>query len=394
MLTERRIRSVRALQVLLSLLLCGAVSGCGISYLAQATQGQLRLMRARRPINQVLADPTSSAQLKARLELVLDARAFAVTSLGLPDNRSYRSYSDLKRPYAVWNVVAAPEFSITPLRWCFPFAGCLSYRGYFKESSARAFAAQLAARGDDTLVAGVAAYSTLGHFADPVLNTMMRYGDLELVSMLFHELAHQLIYVKGDSEFNESFAVTVEEEGLRRWLEARGRSVELEDFLARRAAEQEIIGALAAGRGELDTLYHEPLSPEVMRARKRELLAAIGENVRRLEQQHQLHSGYDAWLDAGLNNAHLAAIATYSDCVPGFQRLLEQRGGDLQSFYGAVRKLKADPAARRALCRASLHARLQPLRRHELETHGPDVQPPATILAADAVGQQRAEVVE
>jgi len=351
MLTERRIAPVRAWQVLCSLLLCGALSGCGFSYLTQAAQGQWRLMRARRPIDQVLADPASSAQLKARLELVLDARAFASSALGLPDNRSYRSYSDLKRPYAVWNVVAAPEFSIAPLRWCFPIAGCLSYRGYFKEASARAFAARLAARGDDTLVAGVAAYSTLGHFPDPVLNTMMRYGDLELVAMLFHELAHQLIYVKGDSEFNESFAVTVEEEGLRRWLEARGRGSELQEYEQRRAADQRVIAVLAAGRAELNVLYHEPIGREQMRLRKRERLEAISESVRALERDSGVQSGYDAWIDAGLNNAYLASIATYTDCVPGFQQLLQQHGGRLPAFYAAVRSLGRSPAARRALCR-------------------------------------------
>lgn len=348
MLTESRLRPFARL--LLPLLLCGALSGCGATYLGQATQGQWRLMRARRPIDQVLADPGASAELKGRLELVRDARAFASSALGLPDNRSYRSYSDLQRPYAVWNVVAAPEFSIQPLRWCFPFVGCLSYRGYFKESNARAFAAALAAKGNDTLVAGVAAYSTLGHFADPVLNTMMRYGDLELVSMLFHELAHQLIYIRDDTEFNESFAVTVEEEGLHRWLVARGRTAELQEFLARRAADRQIIRALAAGRADLDRLYHEPLSPETMRARKREALAGIGANVQAIERQHELRSGYDAWINAGLNNAHLASIATYSDCVPGFQQLLAQQGGDLPRFYAAVRSLKAEPAARRALC--------------------------------------------
>jgi predicted aminopeptidase len=298
----------------------------------------------------VLADPASSAELKARLELVRDARAFASSDLGLPDNRSYRSYSDLKRPYVVWNVVAAPEFSIQPLRWCFPFVGCLSYRGYFKESNARVFAAALAAKGNDTLVAGIAAYSTLGHFADPVLNTMMRYGDLELVSMLFHELAHQLIYIKDDTVFNESFAVTVEEEGLRRWLSARGRGTELQEFLARRAAFQSIASTLAGGRAELDRLYHEPLTPEEMRARKREFLTTLGENVRAIERQHELRSGYDAWIDAGLNNAHLASIGTYSDCVPGFQQLLAQHGDDLSRFYTAVRRLKRDSAGRRALC--------------------------------------------
>jgi len=354
MLTESRIPSCTRL--LLSLLLCGALSGCGISYLAQATQGQWRLMRARRPIEKVLADPGSSVELKARLELVRDARAFASSELGLPDNRSYRSYSDLKRPYAVWNVVAAPEFSIHPLRWCFPFVGCLSYRGYFKESNARALAAALAAKGNDTLVAGVAAYSTLGHFADPVLNTMMRYGDLELVSMLFHELAHQLIYIRDDTVFNESFAVTVEEEGLRRWLIARGRASELQEFLARRAAFQSIVSTLAAGRAELDRLYQEPLGAEVMRARKREVLTALGQNVQAIERQHELRSGYDGWIDGGLNNAHLASIATYSDCVPGFRQLLAQQGEDLSRFYAAVRKLRTQPAARRALCAMTVPA--------------------------------------
>jgi predicted aminopeptidase len=251
----------------------------------------------------------------------------------------------------VWNVVAAPEFSIQPLQWCFAFTGCLSYRGYFHERSARAFADSLAARGDDTLVAGVSAYSTLGHFADPVLNTMMRYGDLELVSTLFHELAHQLIYVKGDSEFNESFAVAVEQEGLRRWLAARGRSVELTQFLELRGADRQIIGVFTDARAELDRLYHEPLEVAVMRARKHELLLATGEKVRALEQQLKVRSGYGAWIDAGLNNAHLASIATYSDCVPGFQRLLADNDDSLPAFYAAVRKLKRDPGARRALCR-------------------------------------------
>jgi predicted aminopeptidase len=351
MLTESRSRPARALQVLLSLLLCSGISGCGVTYLAQATQGQLRLMRARRPIDKVLADPATAAPLKSRLLIVQDARTFASSDLALPDNRSYRSYADLKRPYVVWNVVAAPEFSIAPLRWCFPFTGCLSYRGYFHEQHARAYAARLAAKGNDTLVAGVSAYSTLGHFADPVLNTMMRYGDLDLVATIFHELAHQLIYVKGDSEFNESFAVSVEQEGLRRWLAARGRSVELQYFLQQRYAEQQIIHAFAAGRAQLDTLYHQPLAPDRMRERKHELMTAIAENVQALERQYQSGNGYSTWFKAGLNNAHLASIATYSDCVPGFQKLLDSNGGNLPAFYAAVRKLGADPAARHALCR-------------------------------------------
>ena len=351
MLTESRSRTGRTIQVLLSLLLCSDLAGCGVAYLAQATQGQWQLMRARRPIDQVLADPGTTPQLKSRLELVLDARAFASSALGLPDNRSYRSYSDLKRPYVVWNVVAAPEFSIEPLHWCFPFTGCLSYRGYFHERDARAFAAGLAASGNDTLVAGVAAYSTLGHFSDPVLNTMMRYGDLEMVSMIFHELAHQLIYFKNETQFNESFAVAVEEEGLRRWLAARGRSAELADFLARRDAERQFSRVLADGRAALKALYRQPLSQAAMRERKRESMQAIGDDVHALEQRLQRRSGYDRWIESGLNNAHLASIATYSECVPGFQQLLADNHDDLPAFYAAVRRLKADRNGREALCR-------------------------------------------
>ncbi len=353
MLTDRRNGAVRVLAgSLLSLLLCGDLAGCGVAYLAQATQGQWRLMRARRPIDQVLRRSCQSDATEGAAELVQDARDFASSALALPDNRSYRSYSDLERPYVVWNVVAAPEFSVNPLRWCFPFTGCLSYRGYFHEQRARAFAAGLAARGNDTLVAGVTAYSTLGHFADPVLNTMMRYGDLETgVDDLSRARPPADLRSRARRKFNESFAVTVEQEGLRRWLAARGRSAELAEFQRRRDADRQFMQVLATGRAALDALYHQPLSVEVMRSRKRALLAGIGDDVRALEQQLHWRSGYDSWIDAGLNNAHLASIATYSDCVPGFQQLLARNGGDLPAFYAAVRRLKRDRDGRRALCR-------------------------------------------
>ncbi len=353
MLTDRRTLPATTLRALVWLALCGELAGCSIAYLSQATQGQWRLMRARRPIDRVLADPDTPAELRRRLELVLDAREFASGALALPNNRSYRSYADLNRPYVVWNVVAAPEFSIHPRQWCFPFTGCLSYRGYFREAGARAFAARLAARGDDVVVYGVAAYSTLGHFADPVLNTMMRYGDLELVSTIFHELAHQLVYVRGDSEFNESFAVTVEREGLRRWLAARGRSDELRAFRAQRAADRDFTRVLSGARAALDRLYQEPLQPQPMRELKRHILDTAGREVRALEERSGLRSGFDAWIDAGLNNAHLASIATYRGCVAGFQGLLGRERDDLPAFYAAVRKLAPHPAARRELCRTS-----------------------------------------
>jgi predicted aminopeptidase len=342
MLTDRRILAV--------ILMLGALSGCtSLGYLAQAAHGQFQLMRTRRPIDRVIADPNSSDTLKARLKLVEDARNFAVTDLKLPDNRSYRSYGDLERPYAVWNVVAAPEFSVTPLHWCFPFTGCISYRGYFHERKARQFAASLAAKGNDTLVAGVTAYSTLGHFADPVTNTMLRYDDNDVVATIFHELTHQLIYVPGDSQFSESLAMTVEEEGLRRWLAARGRTQELQQILTRHRAEQIIVKGFSEGRRQLAALYAQPIPIEQKRTRKQEILKATGEHVLELERQYQLRV-YDGWIRDGLNNAHLASIGTYYDCIPGFQRLLNEHAGDLPSFYAAVRKMKRDANARRALC--------------------------------------------
>jgi predicted aminopeptidase len=342
MLTERRI--------LAAILMLGALTGCtSLGYLAQAAHGQFQLMRTRRPIEQVIADPKSSDALKTRLTLLGEARTFAVTDLKLPDNRSYRTYGDLGRPYAVWNVVAAPEFSVTPLHWCFPFTGCISYRGYFHERSARKFAAKLAARGNDTLVAGVSAYSTLGHFADPVTNTMLRYGDNDMIATIFHELAHQLIYVPGDSQFSESFAMSVELEGLRRWLSVRGRGNELQAILTRHRDEQTIAKAFGEGRRQLAALYAEPLPAGQMREQKQQILRATGDHVLELERQFQLPM-YDLWINAGLNNAHLASIGTYYDCVPGFQHLLQVNGGDLPSFYAAVKKMRRDVTARRTLC--------------------------------------------
>ncbi len=342
MLTQTRFLAV--------LILLAVLPGCAsIRYVSQAAHGQWQLMRARQPIDKVIADPTSSEALKARLQLVRDARAFAVTDLGLPDNQSYRSYSDLKRPFAVWNVVAAPEFSVTPRQWCFPFTGCINYRGYFHEQDAKQFASELAQQGDDTLVAGITAYSTLGHFADPVLNTMLRYGDDDMVGTVFHELAHQLIYVKDDSDFNESFAMTVEEEGLQRYLNARGRPQAFDAIVIQHREEQNIIQIFVTGRRELAQLYAKPLADDEKRTHKREILQATGDRVLALEHEYRLPL-YDLWIQHGLNNAHLASIGTYYGCVPGFRKLLADDNGDLPAFYAAVRRMRRNSGARRALC--------------------------------------------
>lgn len=340
-------RGVFAARVLLVSLALVALPGCGTLYIAQAARGQWEVLHDRRPIPAVLSDERTSASVRARLVAVSEARDFAAQQLALPDNKSYRTYADVGRRYVVWNVVAAPEFSVEPLTWCFPIAGCVAYRGYFSEHAADKFAAQLKKRAFDVVVEGVPAYSTLGRFADPVLNTMLIYGDRELAAIIFHELAHQLIYVAGDSEFNEAFAVTVEETGLARWLEFKGRAAELAEYRAERAREFEFNLLIERHRAALAALYASKLSPELMRARKEEQFAALVQDIRALEHRQAVSSGYEEWVGEGLNNAHLASVATYFDCVPGFERLLAGEDGDLPRFYAAVRVLAKKPVLER-----------------------------------------------
>jgi len=252
----------------------------------------------------------------------------------------------------VWNVVATAEFSVHPQRWCFPVAGCVAYRGYFQERRAREFAAGLAVRGNDVAVEGVAAYSTLGRFADPVLSSMLRYGDDELAAIVFHELAHQLLYVRDDSEFNEAFATTVENAGLERWLAYQGQTERMQAFRADQQQEQAFVELLARGRARLAVLYASGVASSEMRARKAALFAVLAADLCALEQRAgERYPLFDEWIAAGLNNARLAALATYYDCVPGFTQLLAEQGGDLPRFYARVRELAKLP-------RAARHARL------------------------------------
>lgn len=320
------------------------LSGC---YVLQAAQGQMAVLARREPIAAVIADPASSPDLRARLNYVLRARDFASGHLGLPDNGSYRSYADLERRYVVWNVFATAPFSVEPRRWCFPVAGCVVYRGYFTERSAERYAARLRARGDDVTVAGVAAYSTLGHFDDPVLNTMMGWSDAQLAGTLFHELAHQVVYVQGDSAFNEAFASTVEEEGVLRWLAAAGRAGELDVWRRQRERAAEFSELLLGARERLRTLYASGRPRVEMAHEKQQVFGRLKVDYEGLRSRWQGYAGYDAWFGRTLNNADLVSVATYRRCLPHFRRMLEAAGGDLERFYTDVRALAARPAAER-----------------------------------------------
>ncbi len=270
--------------------------------------------------------------------------------MGLPNNGSYRSYADVGRPWVVWNVVAAPEFSLTAKRWCYPIVGCVAYRGYFTERRARAFAAKLRGKGLDVSVGGVAAYSTLGLFNDPILNTMLAWDDIELASIVFHELTHQLLYVPNDSSFNEALATMVEEEGVRRWLLYQGRDKDLANHVLQRARYMTVIDLLNRTRTELQSIYASGAAQGRMRDQKNAALAAMRVSFAQLKAGWGGHAPFESWFNGEINNAHLASVATYFDCVPGFERELSAVGGDLNAFYRRARELaKLDQKQRDAI---------------------------------------------
>ena len=354
MLTEKgpraRMRAVRnAVPLALAATMLVVLSGCASTmYLLQAADGEWHVMHTRKPIVQVIDDPRTPQPLIRELGEVREARQFASRVLKLPDNSSYRTYVEIDRPYVVWNVVAAPALSVEPKQWCFPIAGCVAYRGYFSEKRARDFAAELKHRGYDVVIEGVPAYSTLGRLPDPVMSTMMRYGSDELAAMIFHELAHQLLYVTNDSRFNEAFAVTVEEEGLKRWLEYEGKPDRIEEANRQRAEDRQFIALLRRTRARLARLYGSDAPRGSKLRRKRQIFAALAADIRALERRLQVHSPlYDDWIAAGLNNAQLASVGTYYDCVPGFERLLRREDGDLPRFYDAARELAREPKSTR-----------------------------------------------
>ena len=315
------------------------VVGCqSLSYYTQAIGGHLKVMANARPVEDWLADPTTDAQLRQRLETARRIRAFASKELGLPDNGSYLAYAELNRPAVVWNVFAAPVFSVEPKAECFPFTGCVSYRGFYSEADARRHAEKLRADGYDVHVGGVPAYSTLGWFDDPLLSTFIRYPDAQLARLVFHELSHQLVYAKGDTTFNESFAVTVEEEGVRRWLEAEGRSGELEAFRATQARQREFARRVSQTRERLAVVYRTSESRESMLEQKR-------------GEWQRLRQSYPG-IPAEPNNAFLASIAAYTELVPAFEQLLAE-SGSLEAFYRRTKALATKPAEREAFVRKS-----------------------------------------
>jgi len=324
----------------------GLASCSDVGYVRQCAVGHLDLLARRQPIEKVLVDPDAPEETKTQLRRVLAMRDFASGELGLPENGSYRCFADLERPQVVWNVVAAPEFSLKPKTWCFPIAGCVSYRGYFSEDEARKFADGLRGDGFDIYLYGVSAYSTLGWFDDPVLNTFFRKDDASLAGLIFHELAHQQLYLKNDSAFNEAFAKTVEREGVLRWLQ-RSAPEKIEPYLQSLERKKAFLDLLQKTRSRLEEVYASGRFPEIKRKEKAAVLNSLHEEYAALVRDQEKMKGYEKWLAQDLNNAKLASVATYHANVGAFRELLRRNDGDLPAFYSAAAHLADLPVAAR-----------------------------------------------
>ena len=330
--------------VLLLLLIALGLPGCALpGYYAQAARGQISLLWRSEPIHSVVSDPSVSASRRRQLMLASRIRQFAVEQLALPDNASYTRFVDVQQPYVLWNVFAAPIFSTEPVTWCFPVAGCVAYRGYFSRQAAFRFAEQMRQKGYDVSVAGVKTYSTLGWLPDPVPNTILDLAEEDLAGLLFHELAHQVIYVTDDTTFNESFATLVEHEGVRRWLARSGRQADFDAFEDRSRRRDEVIKLVLAHQAQLAAVYAEGLSPSIMAQRKLQRLAALRQSYLDLRSRGGGGLGWDAWFSQPLNNAHLAAIGAYYDLVPDFRRLFNAVDQDFEAFYNTVERIADGP---------------------------------------------------
>ncbi len=337
---------------LIKLLVLGALSifllSCEtVGYYTQAARGQLSIMTGREDIERLLADDTVSAQLKEKLELVLELRQFAETEMQLPVANNYSTFVDVGREHVVWNVFAAPEFSTEAINWCYPIAGCVSYRGYFSENAASNYAQRLSAEGYDVYTGGVDAYSTLGWFDDSLLSTVINRQDYQLAGLIFHELAHQVLYVQGDTTFNESYATAVEREGVRRWLKSKNQEESVTTADAVLSRQQEFVDLVIAWREKFAELYDRDMDTEDMRDQKQDLQQQMRVDYERIKRGWGGYAGYDSWFARSLNNAQLSTVASYNSLVPHFNALMAAVDGDMSAFYQRVKEIAALPPEQR-----------------------------------------------
>jgi len=333
----------RSLLALIASLLAAVTFGCSTAqFYSQAIDGQAEILRKAQPVVAVMRDSKVSGEVRRKLALTQDLRRFAEEQLGLPADRLYDTYTDLGRSYVSWVVYAAPEFSVEGKTWWYPLLGRLKYRGFFSKSAAEKEAAHLRSKGYEVFVENVTAYSTLGWFRDPVLNTFFDSTDAALAELVFHELTHVKLFLPGDTDFNEAFATANAEHGVRRWLKSKGDRPALAQYEATLAKDREITRLLLQTREKLARLYLSESRTSVvqMRRGKAAILQQTQEEHARIRARWRGDSRYDRTFAKPWDNARLNAVATYCDLVPGFERLLKAKRGDLKAFYAAVETMR------------------------------------------------------
>jgi predicted aminopeptidase len=336
------------INIILSVFLTTVLTGCAsIRYYGQLISGQISILNKRQPIRKLLAESDTPEKLKQKLKLVLEIRTFAKDKLFLPAKDQYLSFVDLERPFAVYNVYATPEFSFSPKTWCYPIIGCAVYRGYFSKDNAFDYAARLRAKGYDVYIGGVVAYSTLGWFGDPVLSTFINLSDNKLAALIFHELSHHLLYVPDDTTFNESFATSVEQESLRRWLMAKDNLKAYGEYMKDYRRHQQFIELVLKYRKKLELLYAQDLPVLRKRHEKSAEFENLKADYRLLKKQWGGYSGYDGWFNREMNNAQLLTVSTYNDLVPAFLKVLKNCNDDLKAFYKKCQDLSKKPRKER-----------------------------------------------
>jgi predicted aminopeptidase len=329
-------------------------SGCQeLSFYRQAIAGQYQILAHQKSISALMADPETPPKLKAKFEQVRKIRQFAAEELKLPAANAYVKYTDLHRPYVVWNVNVAPALSLEPKTWWFPVVGRASYRGYFNEADARHYAARWQKKGWDVYVDGVEAYSTLGWFRDPLMNTFIFEPEADLAELIFHELGHRRLFINGDTDFNEAFATEVAAEGIRRWFAASSNLIAYEKHQTGLAREKQFVQLVMDTRQELEAVYGNGGLPDAEKMRRKEdIIARLRARYATVKQTWGGETGYDDWFAESINNAKLNTVSAYYELVPAFQALLRAQGGDMEKFYRAVAVLGKLPAGKR-------HAALQ-----------------------------------
>jgi len=317
------------------------ISGCAsLNYYTQSVQGQFEVFQKRQAISNLLEENNISDTLRNKLNTVLVLRDFSIRQLGLPDNKSYLTYANLERNYVIWNIFATEEFSLDPIKWCYLIVGCLNYRGYFTESDARQHAAELEKQGYDVYLGGVSAYSTLGWFDDPVLNTMLRWSDIRLATVMFHELAHQQLYIKGDTEFNEAYADSVALIGVKKWIVQGPDKNLLKKYEQSQVQEKQFINLIMRYKSLLNDIYQSNQDDDLKRIQKKDLLQKMSDDHNLMSANWE-RNNYQKWFSEEINNAKLAAIVTYREYVPAFIEIYEKLGNDLFKFYSLIKSLSS-----------------------------------------------------